>query len=242
MAPGTSPSIDSSQNIAFQGSDGMLWLSGPNGGARPVGVAMAPNSSPSVTMTSGRAGNIVAYQGRSGTLQWIFPSVPSFFRDTGLRMAPGTSPSITDIGRGSISGVQMAFQGANGRLWLVTSRDDDPGVDFRLGMAPGTSPSIMRITVTNPEDSTEIAIQGNTGSLVLVTPAGPFNTGRAMMAGTSPSATDPHNAVGDHLTSGFAFQSNTGLLLMIIDGGTVSTGLGMQRNSSPAIATQTLTC
>jgi len=47
MAAGTSPSIDSYGDIAFQGPHGNLWVTGP-GGTYNLGLGMAKGTSPSI--------------------------------------------------------------------------------------------------------------------------------------------------------------------------------------------------
>jgi Ca2+-binding RTX toxin-like protein len=49
MATGTSPSIDAYGNVAFQGSDGDVWVWDENDGGTDLGLGMMPGTSPAIT-------------------------------------------------------------------------------------------------------------------------------------------------------------------------------------------------
>jgi hypothetical protein len=51
MAAGTSPSMDLAGDIAFQGSNGDLWVTGP-GGTYDLGLGMLARTSPSIDQSA----------------------------------------------------------------------------------------------------------------------------------------------------------------------------------------------
>ena len=131
MMAGTSPSMTQvDDNAAFQGDDGTLWVWGD--AAIPYGRQMTAESSPSMNVTGQ-----IAIQTSDGELEVTLDS--QAFIETGLAMAPGTSPSIDEDGA-------VAFQGGNNNLWIWKSDGSATGhgVDTGLGMMPETSPSISR--------------------------------------------------------------------------------------------------
>ena len=82
---GTSPSkVDTDDKVAFQGSNGNLWI-WPNND-NDEGQAMMAGTSPSLNRDFD-----VAVQGSNGHLT---VRLGDTFTDTGQEMAPGTSPSI----------------------------------------------------------------------------------------------------------------------------------------------------
>lgn len=165
LAPGTSPALGvtpaeytptgptfvDSYTMAWQGSNGHLWLWQPPYNAVDTGQVMAPGTSPSVTRLvntpeiNGR-NYYVAYQGANGHLWTLTGATGATAHDTGLAMASGTSPTIhTTAYVGSTQYDPIAFQGANGDLW-VADADGDTG----LAMMAGTSPSLMVTPVDEP--------------------------------------------------------------------------------------------
>jgi hypothetical protein len=169
VMPGTSPSISPgtgqttvlSGTVVFQGSNGDLWAAAAGSGAgRDHGLPMAPGTGATISTDSAR----IAFQGSDGFLWLTDGRSPS---NTGLAMAPGTTPSIA-------SASQVAFQGADGFLW--TTR----GGRTSLAMAPGTSPASSQDGV--------IAFQGANGNLWIIRVGGATDdTGFAMAPGTSPN-------------------------------------------------------
>ncbi|MFC6021361.1 hypothetical protein ACFP2T_34965 [Plantactinospora solaniradicis] len=169
VMPGTSPAISAGTGqttvltgtVVFQGSNGNLWAaaagSGSGGDHRQP---MAPGTGPTVSTDGTR----VAYQGSNGRL-WTTDG--RSYTDSGLAMAPGTSPSIASTS-------QVAFQGADGYLWTTRGGRTD------LAMMPGTSPASSRDGV--------IAFQGANGNLWIIrVGGGTDDTGFAMAPGTSPN-------------------------------------------------------
>ena len=101
--------------------------------------------------------NVIAFQANGSGNLWYIDDADQVPHDTGIRMAPGTSPAITTTNAGS--GVAIVFKNnADGLLYRL-----DPGFDLRyvangLGMAAGTSPSIAPSTLTG---HFEVAFQAN---------------------------------------------------------------------------------
>src|SRR6185312_3390131 len=90
--PGTSPSINDNNDVAYQGSNGDLWVICCGGGG-DTGAKMMPGTSPSIDDQDD-----IAFQGSNGNLWiWIAPAagVASGAHDLGLGMKAGTSPSIS---------------------------------------------------------------------------------------------------------------------------------------------------
>ncbi|MEO3930405.1 hypothetical protein ABGB07_42140 [Micromonosporaceae bacterium B7E4] len=161
ISPGTGQTTVHSGTVVFQGSNGNLWAAaaGSNAGG-DHGQPMAPGTGPTISTDGTR----VAYQGRNGRL-WTTDG--RSYSDSGLAMAPGTTPSIA-------ANNQVAFQGADGFLW--TTR----GGRTNLAMMPGTSPASSQDGV--------IAFQGANGNLWIIrVGGGTDDTGYAMAPGTSPN-------------------------------------------------------
>jgi hypothetical protein len=139
-------------------------------------------------------------------------------RNTGVAMAPGTSPAIVNIGSGAD---ELAFQGADGTLW---SYDDATGASgsAQTAMSAGTSPSIA---VTS--SGLEIAfVSGGT----LETNSGGASTslGLSVAPGTSPVITSVGGAPR------IAFQNLQNNLDLESGGSSSNLTLGMDSASSPA--------
>lgn len=159
----TSPSIAATSGgslvIAYQGSNGDLWLeqSGPGSGGDTF-LGMAQGTSPSVgVMTNGNI--VAAFQAAGSGHLYIYENGGN--RDLGLGMWPGTSPSIAINPSG---GYDVVFQAASsGHLWLVQVLSSVfNGFNYNdegLGMKSGTSPSVMF------NGSVHWAFQANTGNL-----------------------------------------------------------------------------
>jgi hypothetical protein len=161
LASGTSPSVAALTGgggfqMVWQGVNNHLWTTA----ARPTdtGRAMYPGTNPSLTELGGTQEE-VAYEGANGDL-WIYGSTNS--GDTGLHMAPGTSPAIISI----ISGFLVAYHGTDGNLVTLREPNDygfPTGIplganDWFWPMAPGTSPSLadagFSAAITFQEDTT----------------------------------------------------------------------------------------
>jgi hypothetical protein len=217
LASGTSPAIADVQGnneVAFQGTNDDLWMSGPDG-QFDSGLGMKPGTSPAITPLFA-GGYEVAFQANTGAM-WTYGTAGT--KDWNAGMAAGTSPSITWHGG---SGYEVALQTNTNDLWTLGDAGD---VDYQLGMQPGTSPSI---TVTST-DGVEIAFQANTTSLWTVGSAGWKDWGAGMDPHSSPSITV---AAGGYEV---ALQTNTHDLWTLGTDGYNDWNLGMMPGTSPAI-------
>lgn len=178
MAALSSPSIgvltDSSgaqyMVVAFRANTGILWtygaLPGEFASSFNTGLGMAfGTTSPSLTVAGGIAR--VAFQANTGIL-WTWHGNGGIdtggVLNTGLAMAPNTSPSMTAGINGSFSDV--AFQDEHGDLQLYSETSgfqfsgfSNFGADFP--MAAGSSPSIAALDTGQPA----VAYRTNTGLL-----------------------------------------------------------------------------
>jgi hypothetical protein len=169
----------------------------------------------------------VQYQGANGDLWAGFTDTPA--HDTGMSMAPGTSPSNAhDAGDAS----RIAFHAHNDNLFVVTA---DLSFNTSTGdkLAPGTSPSI----VATAGGGFDIAFQGANGRLWLRPSFFTVqDTGQEMAPGTSPAVlAAPSGGVV------VAYHAPDGELRVLdIHGNVVSTGLTMATGTSPSIAIQNI--
>lgn len=242
LAPHTSPayivvprsgSLGGYYQVAYQGTNGDLWLYG-HFSSGDTGLAMAPNTSPSLTLLQS-GGYEVAYQSASGYLKTM-GSVGSFIGED-FPMEAGTSPSIVKI-------TGLAYNDFTTNYWVSWNYDDYlqgvfiPNTEQFAGttddptMAPGTSPGDSNAEYSgNPL----IAFQGTNGHLELENPDGTADdSGVAMAPGASPAITEP-------TTEGNleAFQGANGdLWLTSTNGVTWSAtdeGLAMATGTTPSI-------
>jgi hypothetical protein len=259
LAAGTGPSLltfpDGKWVSAMQRSNGVLYLNGSWGLLNRT-FTLAPGTSPTLAatpsdLTPGGPAEIdhytMAWQGSNGHL-WIW-GPPANPIDTGLAMAPGTSPSLIRLSDAlSIDGNYVAaVQGTNGHLWTLTSGTGAVAHDSGAPMAPGTSPSVRITAVIGNSQRYVTAFQGANGDLWVGENALPtgVDTGQQMMSGTSPSLiTTPVDLPGAPLGGSAAYvgyTSNTGAVWMygynFYDGSTIEqpTGLTAAPGTSPAI-------
>ena len=143
--------------------------------------------------------------------------------DWGLRIMPGTSPSITLLRGG---GYEIAYVDNHGDLNTVGTEGTK---DWGLVMRPHTSPAITDLY----GGGYEVAYQDGNGILETVGSGGGSDTqdwGAGMKDGTSPAIT--YQAGGYEI----AFQANTGHLWTCGDPRSCQDkGLGMMAGTSPAI-------
>jgi hypothetical protein len=169
----------------------------------------------------------VQYQGADGDLWAGFTDTPA--HDTGMSMAPGTSPSNAhDAGDAS----RIAFHAHNDNLFVVTA---DLSFNTSTGdkLAPRTSPSM----VATAGGGFDIAFQGANGHLWLRPSFFTVkDTGQEMAPATSPAAlAAPSGGVV------VAYQAPGGELRVLdIHGNVVPTGLTMATGTSPSIAIQNI--
>jgi len=220
VAAGTSPAIarltDGSYEIAFQGSNGHLWLTGPSG-TSDTGFAMRPHTNPSIAaITTG--GYQVAFQA-SNSILWTTGIGGTL--NAGLGMSVTTSPAITGLAGGTY---EVAFQANTGELWLVAPS----GVGSTgLAMAAGTSPAITRLVT----GGFEVAYQASNTVLGVTGTGGTSSLGLGVAAGTSPSITG--------LSSGgyqIAYQASGTSELWLAGASTGSLGFVVAPGTGPSIA------
>jgi hypothetical protein len=225
MAGNTSPGLvsfpDGNWIAVVRGLTGTLQTNGSWGPVN-LGYLLAPGTSPSVAVTPLLNINgypmtdpyTIAWHGYNDDL-WLW-TPPNGIKDTGLQMAPGTSPSVTRLSDTPQAYAQgnyvVAYQGDNGDLWSVNSSFYRNGYDYHWPMASGASPSI---SISDGPDAVyyPVAFRGANGDLWVS--AGGGDTGLPMMTGTNPSVmVTPFDAPGAPL-SGTAtytgYVSSTGI-------------------------------
>jgi hypothetical protein len=230
-APGTSPSVAYVSGVgylmAFQGSDGNLWIYNRNADSwLNTNLGMTAGTSPSIAASSDGTYR-VAFEASNGVL-WYYSSAAKAGFSTGGGMTPGTSPSLT---WGPNIGYIAAFQAADHNLWTYGLGN---GVfsNSNLGMTTATSPSI----VANTANSYVIGIQASDHNLWTYT-SGHIATNRnmGMLMGTSPSlaSQEDYSGNGDWIA---AFQANSGAMWYYSSSSSagINTGSGMAPGTSPS--------
>ncbi|GAA1649840.1 hypothetical protein [Actinoplanes couchii] len=150
MATGSSPSIVTTPNgiqIVYTGSDNTLYRLKPGSTPTTVanGLGVASGTSPAVAAAPDGGGNVeIAFQAY-GTGNLWYVDENNIGHDTGIKMAPGTSPSVAAKSGGSRY-VIVYKRNSDGMLWRM-----DPGYDSRyvaagLGVAANTSPVVTGLT------------------------------------------------------------------------------------------------
>ena len=200
--PGTSPSINDNNDVAFQGSNGDLGIVCCGGGG-DTGAKMMPGTSPSIDDQDD-----IAFQGINGDLWvWIAPAagVASGAHDLGLGMKAGTSPSIS-TGSGGLGGARPQtsqiggagndrlnggsrndlIYGGRGNDRIRGGRGNDqlyggPGSDRIFGGPATTSSTAGRVTTAST------AGPATTGSSTTAAPR-PCSRDRVPTGSTSPIA------------------------------------------------------
>jgi hypothetical protein len=199
MREGTSPSIAvlgaDRYVIAFQDDNGNLRTHPEDDQLTHLQLGMTPGTSPSVTWANGGNNYVIAFQEYTGSLE-TYASFDFRFPWDGSVVLRGTSPSTTHVwlppvlpGGDGFEDARWAWQNRDG---LLRSNGFDLHLaGLQLGMMPGTSPSITRLN-EGGDSRYQIAFQANTGVLWTYTgPNGDWDdSGRAMLAGTSPSIAD----------------------------------------------------
>lgn len=180
--------------IAYQANTGDLYtFTPPNVLNKPGIESLAPNTSPSVSGSSGS--KVIAYQGKDHDLR-IYSDL-SGFTHLGLGMAAGTSPNVAQKGGSYV----VAYHASDGELWTYS-----PSTPFQtLGkMASNTDPSI--VSLLNGEYA--IAWQAPNHNLWTYTPKqGAKEFGLGLSTNTSP-------AIAPSGSGGYvvAWRANTGSL------------------------------
>ncbi len=175
VAPGTSPSIAAMQYgfvIAYQAPNGNLHVL-TSSGDENLGLGMALLTSPSIAATPG--GWEIAFQANDGYL-WRRDSIGTG-GSTGLRMSPGTSPSVAVVNNQYV----VAGHGADHFLYMYANGRVRSGF---LGMRPGTNPAVSALG----DNTYQVAFVANTGQLWTVnSTGGAGSTGQRPPGGTSPA-------------------------------------------------------
>jgi hypothetical protein len=195
---------------------------------------IAAGTSPSVIGTPG-LGYEVAFQDSNGDLWFTGALVAN--DDTGIKMAPGTSPSLVPL-NGSF---QAAWQGANGDVWMMTGPDGP--IDLGVAMAPGTSPALteMGASTAFPNGGYALAVNGSDGSLWEITPNGATDSTDPIAPGTNPAiaalSNGQLNDLGPTVKVGYqlAWHSTNGDLVVQLLRGFSDTGVTMAPGSSPSL-------
>lgn len=218
---------------AFTNTSGGISTYRPNGGLASTGHTSAAGSNVAVTGLSTYS-HTVAYRNSVGNLVLYSPYIGGY--DTGLGVAPNTSPAIALLPdnnqlvnpQPSWAGSIVAFQGNNGNLYTYSNGSF---TNTMLGMKSGTSPSITP-SMSTSGPLYHVAFQANNGNLYTYSTSGFFNTVLGMATNTSPAiASSPSGSFQ------VAFQANTGSLYTYTPAnGGFNTGGGMAANSSPAIS------
>lgn len=151
MAPGTSPAITTTNAgsgvaIVFKNNaDGLLYRLDPGFDLRFAGngLGVAAGTSPSIAPSTLAGHFEVAFQANgSGDLWWVDEN--NIGHDTGIKMAPNTSPAIALLDNGQ---VEIAFKrDSDGLLWTFNPATGPLMAANGLGVAAGTSPAITQMT------------------------------------------------------------------------------------------------
>jgi hypothetical protein len=224
MAPGTNPSLITwreevkpihKYSWAFQANTGALWTGRIN-----TAQGMMAGTSPSMLPN----GNI-AFEANTGHLIIWLPALGSGF-DTGIGMAPGSSPSVTELGGGAY---EVAVRANTGVLWTYCSCG--AVVNTGLGVEANTSPSIVDIGAKG----WVVAFQGaGSHDLWTYTSAGAGTDRGVKVYATSSPSISLRTGISELWE--IAFQSKTNELATYSTiTGAAGSGLKMLANSSPSI-------
>jgi hypothetical protein len=226
MAPGTNPSLVTwyeeakppahKYSWAFQANTNALWTGRSN-----IGQVMLPGTSPSMLPNGD-----IAFQAYTGHLIIWLTALGSGV-DTGLGMAPGTSPGITGLGSGAY---EVAFRANTGILWTYCSCGTVINTGF--GIEANTSPSIVDIGAKG----WVVAFQGaGTHDLWTYTSAGASTDLGVKVYSTSSPSISLRAGISELWEIAFQTKSNELATYSRITGAAGS-GQKMLANSSPSIA------
>ena len=153
IASGTSPSIAGLSNggfaVAFQGTNGNLYIYISYGGLTNTGLGMAAGTSPSISgLPNGKFE--VAFQANNSDLYAYSSS--GQLTNTAQGMAAGVSPSI------ATGSELVSFRANNGNLYVYSPQGI---INTTQGMASGTSPSTTLLS----GGGYETVFQANTSNL-----------------------------------------------------------------------------
>ncbi|MEN3308792.1 MAG: hypothetical protein V7603_4994 [Micromonosporaceae bacterium] len=199
MAPGGSPAVAPLGNF-FNGGDAMFAFVGTDNNLRTVDVnsrnvtfpgggplGVSPGTNPAIAKGALSLIGTVAFHANVEDTLWYVDS-NNVAHDTGIKMAVGASPSITEINphsnAGHLTDYKIAFAGDDDRL-RVFDTETSTATGYNVFVAPRTAPAIRDVDANNYK----VAFQGlNTHTLWTVTPArGAVDTRLPIAVGTSPS-------------------------------------------------------
>jgi hypothetical protein len=230
VSPGTHAAIatqagcgcgDWAYGLAYESNANVLSIAGDIG-ARSLGLAMMPHTSPAIAILRGGQ-YVIAFEGGDGNL-WTTSNLPGAPLDWRLPMDQRSSPSITTDAHG---GYIVAYQADTHELRLAGDVEQGTG----YGMEPGTSPAIA----TPWQGGMEVAFQANTHQLYFYGNSVTENTGLGMDPNSSPTISGVLGPAGGW---GFqaAFESPQDQLWTDgAYGGAAYLGSPMRPGTSPAI-------
>jgi hypothetical protein len=203
MAAYTAPSVSANGVVAFQGSNGDLWVYNYNdsGTGYDTGHAMSTDdTSPSISAD----GSTIAFRAANGHLA-IYTIGSEGYKDTGLGIEEYSRPSI---GLNVLTCCVVAFQANSTQdLWYYDTYNST-GHNTKLEVQFASSPSISL-------DGGIIAYEGgdspDTNDLWYYNGSG-HNTGDLMQSSTSPSAGQEHATNGLLIGYMIAYQNSGGAL------------------------------
>jgi hypothetical protein len=239
VAAGTSPvsvsRFNAGSTVVFKrDTDGALWEVSSTGGSKRLGngLGMAVGTSPSAVVVADHV--VTAFQAYGSGNLWYVSDGAATGHDTGIKMAEGTSPSITTKPSGA--GFEIVYTAASdGLLYRLNPGSDPVYVGNGLGVAPGTSPVIA---TSRESGKFEVAFQAaGTGNLWYVDESNiGHDTGIKMAPATSPGIAAKSG--GSRYV--IVFKKNADGILWRMDPGYdlryAANGLGVAPNTSPVVA------
>ena len=150
LAAGTSPSIAAFPTggylIAIHGSDGNLWTVDENGVGKNLNVALAPGSSPGISVSM--QGWVIVYQGADGQIHYFAPGFQNGLPQPVIvppvaggasPVAPGTNPVA--LPGGFEREIKIWWHHADGTIWFFEPQNGARSLNAPAG--PGCSPTVF---------------------------------------------------------------------------------------------------
>lgn len=233
LAPGTNPAVafgpDSSWEVAWQASSGLLWTLDSAGHQVSTGQQAAAGTSPGIAALSGGGFEVVFTSATDGSVQEIGPDGQVQAAGTGPAAAPGTSPVIAADGSGGFEAAYHATK--TDHLWTVGT--GSTGHDTGAVLAAGADPAVAHLA----GGGFELVYPAASGALTAMGPDGStrvLGSGPAVAAGTSPAAAAPAKGGGFEAVYEAA---STGELWSVDPAGTThDLGVAAAGQTSPAVA------
>jgi hypothetical protein len=215
--------------VAHRSTDGLLWeLTGSDDLRMAAnGLGIEPGTTPAVASLPGGKKMLAFHAWGLHTLWYV--DANNVGHDTGIKLAPGTSPAIVAWGDG---GYRIAYvNAADGLLWELPPAGGPYYAGAGFGVAPGTSPAATYIPGVGPQLAFHAA-GWNTLVYVDANNVG-HNTGIAMGTGVSPAmAPMPGGGVEYAFGCGLLCVVGPDMVVHFVSGVYVADG------TTPAIATQ----